>query len=105
MMNENEIPSRQANPLRKSIRLRKHLGFSVLISLFFFALGNLLPGISGICFASNLVAALFINSSIELFTMVLGKPGIGEGGSGMWLVIMKRALLFGFVVDGFKVGS
>jgi hypothetical protein len=105
MINEQEKIFTKENPFSNSKSLRKHFGFSFLISLFFFALGNLLPGLSALCFASNLVAGLFITSTLELFSMLLARNLNPTNRNRLFLVVIKRALLFGFIVDGFKVGS
>ncbi len=86
-------------------RFGYNLGSSIFITLFFFVTGNLLPGVIGLWFPSNLLEGLFIICFLEFLTMFLVKGITNNSKSYFFLVLTKRALLFGFIVDGFKVGS
>ena len=74
-------------------------------TLLFFSIGNLIPTVMGVWFISNIFAGFFILCCLELLTIVLKSMVLISNINYYLLTITKRALLFGFIVDGFKVGS
>ena len=74
-------------------------------TLLFFSIGNLIPTMMSIWFVSNIFAGFFILCCLELMTIALMKMEFISNINYYLLTVTKRALLFGFIVDGFKVGS